>query len=48
VAQGSIFLLRDGELVEMAERTYDTEDLLQRYLERHPALLAGEQMSRVP
>ena len=39
-----IFLLRGDELVEMAERGYDTEALLQRHLERHPALLAGDQM----
>lgn len=34
----------DGELVEMNERGYDTEALLQGYLARHPDLLAGDQI----
>lgn len=34
----------DGELVEMNERGYDTESLLQGYLARHPDLLAGDQI----
>jgi hypothetical protein len=45
MAEGSIFLLRDGEFVEMSETPYDSEDLLQRYLEEHPKLLAGDQMA---
>lgn len=43
---GSIFLLQDGsDLVEMREQLYDSEDLLQRLLENHPALLAGDQIT---
>jgi len=34
----------DGELVEMNERGYDTEALLQGYLARHPDLLTGDQI----
>jgi len=34
----------DGELVEMNERGYDTEALLQGYLARHPDFLAGDQI----
>jgi hypothetical protein len=34
----------DGELVEMNERGYDTEALLQGYLAHHPDLLAGDQI----
>src|ERR1700737_3807908 len=41
-----IFLLRDnGELVEMNEQAYDSEDLLQTLLARYPSLLAGNQMN---
>jgi hypothetical protein len=40
-----IFLINDrDELVELREQPYDTEDRLQRYLELHPNLLAGDQM----
>jgi hypothetical protein len=42
---GGIFLLRDdGQLVEMTERAYDSERLLQELLESHPALLSGDQI----
>ncbi len=42
---GVIYLMRqNGELVEMNERGYDTEDLLQGYLADHPDLLAGDQI----
>ncbi len=34
----------DGELVELSEREYDSEDLLQGLLERYPNLLAGDQI----
>ena len=41
-----IFLLRgDDDLVEMIERPYDSEDVLQALLERYPSLLAGDQVS---
>ena len=42
---GGIFLLRDDErLVEMTERAYDSERLLQELLETHPSLLSGDQI----
>lgn len=41
-----IFLLQgDGTLRAMNEAPYDSEDLLQRLLERYPDLLAGDQMN---
>lgn len=40
-----IFLLKDdGDLLEMVETRYDSEDLLQQLLEDYPALLAGDQI----
>jgi hypothetical protein len=42
---GGIYLLRDDDqLVEMLERPYDSEDVLQRLLDKHPSLLAGDQL----
>lgn len=42
---GGIYLIRDdGGLVEMAERDYDSEDVLQELLADHPNLLAGDQI----
>src|SRR6516225_11056162 len=42
---GGIFLIQSGgELVEMKEQSYDTEDVLQELLARYPNLLAGDQM----
>lgn len=47
---GGIYLIQDGgELVEMTERAYDSEDLLQTLIAHYPALLAGDQIdSAVP
>ena len=43
---GVIYLMRqNGELIEMNERGYDTEDLLQGYLADHPDLLTGAQIN---
>ncbi|HMN40882.1 MAG TPA: hypothetical protein PKE29_08550 [Phycisphaerales bacterium] len=40
-----MFLMRDGgELVEMRESPYDSEDQLQKWLASHPNLLAGDQV----
>ena len=40
---GGIFSLGDdGTLVQLSEQPYDSEDVLQTLLERHPELLAGE------
>ncbi|MEO5334796.1 MAG: hypothetical protein H7839_22515 [Magnetococcus sp. YQC-5] len=42
----SIYLLEgDGTLRGMQERPYENEDLLQTLVERHPELLAGDQMN---
>lgn len=42
---GGIYLLReDDELVEMLERPYDSESVLQQLLAKHPSLLAGDQL----
>jgi hypothetical protein len=39
---GGIYLVRDsGELVEMLEESYESEDLLQTLLEQHPRVLGG-------
>jgi len=43
---GGIFLISDSddELIELTSKQYDSEDLLQRLLEKYPNLLAGDQM----
>ena len=42
---GVIYTLQDdGQLVEMSEKSYDSEDLLQRLLASYPALMAGDQI----
>ena len=41
---GGIYPIQDDDkLVEMNERGYDTEDLLQELLAKYPNLLAGDQ-----
>lgn len=47
---GGIYLLQEnGELVEMTEHAYDSEDLLQGLLAEYPRLLPGDQIdSAVP
>jgi len=35
----------DGELVEMTEKAYDSEDVLQTLIAQYPNLLAGDQMN---
>ena len=42
---GRIYLLNDAELVAMNEAAYDSEDLLQELLAKHPDLLAGDQIN---
>jgi hypothetical protein len=40
-----VFLIKSGgELIEMKEQRYDTEDMLQELLAKYPNLLAGDQM----
>jgi hypothetical protein len=45
MSKTGIYLLQtSGDLVEMSEQEYDSEDLLQRLLEQYPSLLAGDQI----
>ncbi len=42
---GSIFIIQnDDTFVEMTHQPYEKEDHLQSFLERYPALLAGDQV----
>jgi hypothetical protein len=42
---GGIFLIQSGgELMEMTEQDYESEDVLQELLAKYPNLLAGNQM----
>lgn len=44
---GGIYLLQDNdELVEMREKVYDSEDLLQNLVAKYPNLLAGDQINK--
>jgi hypothetical protein len=44
---GVIYHLQEGgELLEMVEEAYDSEDLLQVLLARHPSLMAGDQIDK--
>jgi hypothetical protein len=47
MSAGGMFLLRDGELVELTDQPYDSEDLLQKLLAEHPSLMAGSQIDPV-
>ncbi|MGD9507446.1 MAG: hypothetical protein AB7I59_09065 [Geminicoccaceae bacterium] len=40
----AIFLLREGKLVELTDRPYDSEALLQSLLAEYPDLIAGKQI----
>jgi hypothetical protein len=43
---GAIFLIQDnGQLVEMNEQGYDSEDILQTLLAKYPNPLAGDQIN---
>ncbi len=42
---GGIYLIQENDkLVEMREKTYDSEDLLQKLIAKYPNLLAGDQI----
>lgn len=42
---GGMYVIQsDGQLLELSERAYDSEDLLQGLLARYPSLLAGDQI----
>ena len=43
-----IFLLQDdGQIIEMKERDYDSEKLLQELIEKYPNILARAQINEV-
>jgi hypothetical protein len=43
---GAIFLIQDnGQLMEMNEQKYDSEDILQTLLAKYPNLMAGDQIN---
>lgn len=42
---GGVFLKRGDGLIEMVEQPYELEDRLQELIERHPNLLAGDQVN---
>jgi hypothetical protein len=43
---GKIFALRDGEgITELTQTPYENEDLFQSLIEKHPEILAGEQIN---
>ena len=43
-----IYLRHADELIALAEQPYETEDVLQALVARHPGLLAGEELSETP
>lgn len=44
---GGIFLIQgDDKLIEMSEKSYDSEKLLQELIAKYPNLLAGDQINR--
>jgi len=46
--KGGINLVQeDDQLIEMTEQSYDSEDILQSLLEKHPNLLAGDQINEI-
>jgi hypothetical protein len=44
MGSGMFLIQADGQLVEMSEQPYDSEDLLQELLAKYPNLLAGDQI----
>jgi hypothetical protein len=47
MSAGIYAIQEDGQLVEMAEQSYASEDVLQTLLEKYPNLLAGDQIDSV-
>lgn len=46
MSNGIFFIDKDENLVEMLEKSYDSEDLLQRLLAKYPNLISGEQIDK--
>lgn len=47
MSSGVFLLQKDGSLVEMNQKDYDSEDLLQSLLAKYPNLLAGKQIDEL-
>jgi hypothetical protein len=47
MSSGMFLIQADGQLVEMSEQPYDSEDLLQGLLAKYPNLMAGDQIDDV-
>src|SRR5262245_15939078 len=45
MSSGIYLIQRDGQLLEMTEEPYNSEDLLQELLAKYPNLLAGDQIN---
>ena len=45
MSSGMFLIQSDGQLVEMLEKPYSSEDLLQGFLAKYPNLLAGDQIN---
>jgi len=46
MSNGIFFIDKDDNLVEMLEKSYDSEDLLQRLLAKYPNLISGGQIDK--
>ena len=46
MSNGIFFIDKNENLVEMKEKSYDSEDLLQRLLAKYPNLISGEQIDK--
>ena len=46
MSNGIFFIDKDENLVEMKEKSYDSEDLLQKLLAQYPNLISGEQIDK--
>jgi len=47
MSSGMFLIQSDGQLVEMLEKPYSSEDLLQGFLAKYPNLLAGDQINDI-
>lgn len=43
---GIFFIDKDNNLVEIKEASYDSEDVLQRFLAQYPNLITGDQIDK--
>jgi hypothetical protein len=47
MSSGMFLIQADGQLVEMSEQPYSSEDLLQELLAKYPNLMAGDQINNL-